>query len=299
MKTTCCGSADSVRDGAGFSRLDGLVLVALALGLAAVWLPAGARPRADSQALLCLHNVALLNRAMQMYASDFQGYLPPNPDDANTTPYANWVGGQAGSGGPQEFNPDVLKDPARSRLWTYLDTSVSVFRCPADQRQGRYQGTNPDLRGKIVPSARSFSLNGAMGTNPYRSGGKVSVDGPWLDGNHGHTPNRTWYTYARLTDMSRPGPARTFTFIDEDQASINDGTFAMVGPDEPQRYEWLDWPGTRHNLAGTIGFGDGHVELHRWQDPRTRVKGGNVSRQIQPDNPDIRWLSERTSAKIR
>lgn len=112
MKTTCFGSADPVRDGSGFSRLDGLVLVALALGLAAVWLPAAARPRADSQALLCLHNAALLNRAMQMYASDFQGYLPPNPDDANTTPYANWVGGPGWFRWPAGIQPRCSQGPS-------------------------------------------------------------------------------------------------------------------------------------------------------------------------------------------
>lgn len=71
----------------------------------------------------------------------------------------------------------------------------------------------------------------------------------------------------------------------------------MVGPGEPPRDRWIDWPGTRHNMAATIGFGDGHVELHRWQDPRTSVKT-NVGIVTQSGNPDIRWLSERTSVKI-
>lgn len=297
MNTADRRSAAGKSNAAGFSRLDVMALVAAGVLLAAVLAPAVARPRTDSQAILCLRNVAQLNRAMVMYAADFMGYLPPNPPDGNVTPSFAWAPGNVARGGGQEFNADILKDPKRSLLWTYLDTPVSVFRCPADPRMGRYQGANPDLIGRIVRAARTYSLSHAVGTNPYR-GGRVAVDGSWLDGSFGHTANRTWYTYARLTDMSRPGPARTFTFIDEDHYSINEGTFAMVGPGEPQRYVWIDWPGTRHNMAATVGFGDGHVELRRWQDPRTSVKN-NVGIVTQSGNPDIRWLSERTSAKIR
>ena len=65
-----------------------------------------------------------------------QAMLPPNPDDGNKVPGHNWAGGQAGEGGPDEFNPDVLKDPDRSLLISYVGGNVALFRCPADKREG-------------------------------------------------------------------------------------------------------------------------------------------------------------------
>lgn len=48
-------------------------------------------------------------------------------------------------GGPEEFNLDVLRDHNRNLLAEYLGGNISVFRCPADKRMGRYQGTNAAL----------------------------------------------------------------------------------------------------------------------------------------------------------
>ena len=61
MNTAERMSADRKTNEAGFSRLDGLALVAVSVLLAAVLLPAVARPRIDSQAILCLRNIAQLN----------------------------------------------------------------------------------------------------------------------------------------------------------------------------------------------------------------------------------------------
>jgi hypothetical protein len=52
-------------------------------------------------------------------------------------------GGLRGGGGADEFNPDVLKDPERSLLVSYLSRNVSVFHCPGDKRLGLYQGKDP------------------------------------------------------------------------------------------------------------------------------------------------------------
>jgi prepilin-type processing-associated H-X9-DG protein len=63
----------------------------------------------------------------------------------------------------------------------------------------------------------------------------------------------------------------------------------------------LDWtvnvPASGHNGAGTVSFADGHVELHRWQDERTRAPV-NYSHYLinglrSPNNPDLKWLRER------
>jgi type II secretory pathway pseudopilin PulG len=176
------------------------ILAALAL-LTAVLLPSLARASGGNATATCLNNLQQLGRALLLYAGDYGTYLPPNPDDGNLTPYHNWVGGEAGMGGAQEFNPDILTNPASSMLAPYLNCDVSVFHCPADPRTGLYQGANPALANTIVPSARSYSMSQAVGTNPYYQNGKLPVYGPWLSGTHNEAYN-AWFTFARTTDMS-------------------------------------------------------------------------------------------------
>jgi len=73
-------------------------------------------------------------------------------------------------------------------------------------------------------------MSQAVGTNPYKAGSRTAVDGPWLDGSHGHTANTRWYCYGKLGDFIAPGAANTFVFVDEDHRSLNDGGFAVMGP---------------------------------------------------------------------
>jgi len=49
-------------------------------------------------------------------------------------------------------------------LITYLGGKVDLFHCPADRRQGMYQGSEPALHGQIVTAARTFSMSQAVGT---------------------------------------------------------------------------------------------------------------------------------------
>ncbi len=267
--------------------------------LAATLLPALARPGAATGAS-CVANLAQLMRAWQLYAADYAGYLPPNPDDGNATPNYNWVDGWAGVGCAQEFNPDILSDPKQAMLAPYLGGVATVYRCPADLRTGRYQGTNIALRGQIVAAARSYSMNQAVGTNPYKQQGKAPVDGPWLDGAHGHTANRTWYTFAKTTDFINPGPADTFVLLDEDPNSLNDGSFATVGPyPGHQNYLMIDWPAGFHNFGAGFGFADGHAEIHPWQDQRTKVKSPIIGISTQPGSVDIAWMAAHATALVR
>jgi prepilin-type processing-associated H-X9-DG protein len=100
-----------------------------------------------------------------------------------------------------------------------------------------------------------------------------------------------------MSDFVRPGPAKTITFIEEDPRSLNDGTFAFVGPRDPPHFYMVDWPLTSHDVAGGVAFADGHVEMHRWVDNRTVIKS-NASVAAQLGSQDILWLSERVSALV-
>ena len=98
-----------------------------------------------------------------------------------------------------------------------------------------------------------------------------------------------------MDDFVDPGPASTWVLLDEDADSLNDAGFA-VGM---MTAEWIDWPGTYHNFACGFAFADGHSEVHKWKDGRTKVIKGNVSRKPVPGSVDYQWISQRTSARIK
>lgn len=108
--------------------------------------------------------------------------------------------------------------------------------------------------------------------------------------------------YLKQNELSDPGPAKVFVFLDMREDSIDMGNFArrMAGwPDQPAAYGFYDLPGYYHHFAGGFSFADGHSETHRWRDSRTMpalVSGGYVNDQFSsPDNPDVAWLQERST----
>lgn len=268
-----------------FTRIDLIASVSI-IGLVGLLMPLllGAAS-GTSQAARCIENFRKLSVAEQMYAADNAGFLPANRDDGSTLP--QWVVGSVtivfGA-----TNDDFLINPKYAQLAPYVP-DVKVYHCPADRSTVR-------AGGQIVPRNRSVSMNLAVGT----VGGisfedpKLATPGSWLDNNHAHTRDAAWRTYARFDEMVDPIPSKLAVFIDEDEDSINDGLFAFG----MARAEWIDWPSTRHDTGGTLGFADGHVEIHHWVDPRTPVVNHNVARRVVPDSPDYAWMRERISARI-
>jgi len=178
-----------------FTLIELLVVIAIIAILAAMLLSALSKAKQKAQGSACLNQGKQMMLAMILYGDENRDFFPPNPDDGNTNAGYNWCSGNAGIGGPQEFDPDVLKDPKLSLLITYLGGNVKLFHCPADTRQGLYQGDDLALLGKTIPAARTFSMNQAVGTIdpgfdestgpgggvPHSGVPTLSVNGPWLN----------------------------------------------------------------------------------------------------------------------
>ena len=168
-------------------------------------------------------------------------------------------------------------------------------------------------------------MNAAVGTLrgvPVQEGGPSMapnygpVWGPWLDGSGAHGPfgphGKVWRTYGKISDTQPPGPSMVWVLMDEDEYSINIACFSVIMQTGPTKI--LNWPGTYHGNSASLSFLDGHAEIHKWKDPRTKKPDhqpifqygskntllfGPLTSQGNPDNQDILWLQQHTSAPAK
>jgi len=94
-----------------------------------------------------------------------------------------------------------------------------------------------------------------------------------------------------------------WVLVDEHPDSLNAGGFANMMVETPGAARIIDFPASFHNGAAGISFADGHAEIRKWKDQRTKppVKYNNqlTLNVASPNNEDMIWLAERTSSRLR
>jgi prepilin-type N-terminal cleavage/methylation domain-containing protein len=288
LQTSFPGNKAEIALRRGFTLIELLVVIAIIAILAAMLLPSLSRAKTKAQGIACMNNGRQLLLAWRLYADDNQDKLVPN----------NGPGAWIASDPLMDFNAnnpanyDINYQITKSPLWPYCGNSAGIFKCPADRSTAPC--TLPGPFNGNPPRVRSMSMNLYLSS--------VQKE---LDGFNTSVPAGTWQNCKKMSDLvADPGPARIWVVVDEREDSINDGEFvvSMNGyPDQPLKWLIVDYPASYHNGAGGLGLADGHSEIKKWLDGRTRPglsPGQELPKNVaSPKNQDVYWLMDQSTRK--
>jgi prepilin-type N-terminal cleavage/methylation domain-containing protein len=268
----------------GFTLVELLVVVGIVAILLALLLPAMLLARVRVQRAACQSNLRQLGFAWSCYVSDNQDTLVvnypllrpgvPNPQD--------WFAGYAAAPHDATYGPAPQYSCtnaalARSSPLFQYHRSLEITRCPADA-----------LVSGGLPLNRSYSLNSWMhGMALGDPSGKsvTALDDPAADA------ALTLRFFRKENQMARR-VSRLWTFIDEDERTLNDSMFLV---DMSPAGRLAELPARRHALASTMSFADGHSELFRIGDASAyRLKSTDAA-AASAEKPEWQRLSNLTT----
>ena len=248
-----------------------MTIIAILAGLALPFLY-GSTERA--QGVRCGKNLRQLGIAWTLYAGDNENRVALNRPDPGTQFPHNWAAGwmDKSTSNTDNTNRTLLQ---KGQIGAYIQ-DLSVYKCPGDRLTVK-------VGGQDTPRVRSVAMNFYVG---FKSIGLADQ----------------WQEVMKTSDMIHPDPKETFILAVQREDGINDTRY-RVDADRGL----VENPASYHNAGDNLVFGDGHVELHRWLDRRTRPAinraktswrvGPNVGEGWTDENPDINWLRRHASAK--
>ena len=183
----------------------------------------------------------------------------------------------------QKGEPLHVTDPRANRFFMSIPEAVHLILRAAKHGRG----------------GETFVLEMGAPINIYELAKSMSLLAGFAPGNR-----PLFRIYKKTSDITDPGPALTWLFLDEREDSINDGEFVvgMFGyPDQPSQWRIVDYPASYHNGAGGFSFVDGHSEIKKWRDPRTMPvlrRGQEIPLNVpSANNQDVFWMMERTTRR--
>jgi prepilin-type N-terminal cleavage/methylation domain-containing protein len=248
----------------GFTLVELLAVIATIAILASLLLPVLGKAKVKAQRTNCQSNLHQLGLAWELYHNDNNGRLvesyPVNNKNA-------WVLGDMRSPADAE-NLDLIR---MGKLFPY-NRNTSLYHCPTDK--------GVQVGGRRLATVRSYAMNSFMGARDPALGPIPRSSDAYVT------------FFSKDSEIRRPG--EMWVLLDEDERSINDGFFVT----DPTANVWVDFPAIsehRHNYSFAINFADGHSEVWRHRDSRTRSLRSNQTQQS--GNLDLQRLAGATAIK--
>lgn len=232
----------------GFTLVELLVVISIIGLLMSILLPSLSQARSRARTSVCMSNLRQIGFAVYLYVNDYDGYLPPAYEPANST---HWWG---------QILPNGI-DHTKGFVWPYLQSELkknSVYECPA-QKYGSYK-----LQAK-PPSEPDDPkwITSTYGYNGYYLSPEKSA---WW-------PNIYRRPWQKITTVIKPAEVFVFadTLLDRDSTGNQPKVENNALLDPPYRYEPKNrgnrWPKNlfpttcfRHNGRTNAVFVDGHCD---------------------------------------